>query len=284
MNANFSSIYETLLSSYGPQDWWPIINDKTLRCEYKGGPTNEDEIFEVICGCILTQGTQWYPNVVRALQQLKIGRLLTKNELEVLREAKISDEKISKNIKKITKSNIFTQNTAWTNVEKALDNLRKNKCLSINGILETKQETLAQYIKSAGYFNQKTERLKIIAEFLVQHPLNELEKMETNELRSLLLSIKGIGPETADSILLYAFNKPSFVIDAYTKRIISRIGLTTKDVTYDELQNMITRNISQDTEMYNEYHALLVEHAKRYCQKKPICKGCSLNTVCRKMI
>lgn len=179
---------------------------------------------------------------------------------------------------------LLTQNTAWTNVEKALNELRKNKCLSLKGILETRHETLAQYIKSSGYNNQKAERLKIVAQFLLQHPLEELQNMETQELRTLLLSVKGIGPETADSIILYAFMKPSFVIDAYTKRIMSRIGLCGKDVSYDELQTLITNTIDKDVEMYNEYHALLVEHAKRYCRTKPLCQECVLKDSCQKRV
>lgn len=179
---------------------------------------------------------------------------------------------------------ILTQNTNWKSVEKALNELRKNKCLSIKAILETKQETLAQYIKSSGYNNQKAERLKIVAQFLLQHPLNELQEMEIKELRTLLLSVKGIGPETADSIILYAFMKPCFVIDTYTKRIMSRIGLCRKDVTYDELQTLMMNNVEKDAEIYNEYHALLVEHAKRYCQVKPLCRECILKDVCEKRI
>ncbi len=179
---------------------------------------------------------------------------------------------------------ILTQNTAWTNVEKALSELRKNNCLTIKAILETKQETLAQYIKSSGYNNQKAERLKIVAQFLLQHPLEELQEMETMQLRALLLSVKGIGPETADSIILYAFMKPIFVIDAYTKRIMSRIGLCSKDVSYEDLQAAITNNMKKDVEMYNEYHALLVEHAKRYCRVKPLCEKCVLKEICMKRI
>jgi endonuclease-3 related protein len=177
---------------------------------------------------------------------------------------------------------ILTQNTAWTNVEKALHELRRNNCLTIKALLETKQETLAQYIKSSGYNNQKAERLKIVAQFLFQYSLEELQNMDMKELRALLLSVKGIGPETADSIMLYAFMKPIFVIDAYTKRIMSRIGLCSKDSSYDELQAAITHNMEKDTENYNEYHALLVEHAKRYCRTKPLCEECVLKEVCMK--
>ena len=179
---------------------------------------------------------------------------------------------------------ILTQNTAWINVEKALNELRRNKCLSVKAFLETRHETLATSIKSSGYNNQKAERLKIVAQFLLQHSLDELQAMDISELRPLLLSVKGIGPETADSIILYAFMKPGFVIDAYTKRIMSRIGLCRKDVLYDELQTLIVGNIENNVEMYNEYHALLVEHAKRYCRTKPLCEECILKDGCQKRI
>ncbi len=201
------------------------------------------------------------------------------NNIYKKREKLTNDEKFE-----IIVGAILTQNTAWTNVEKALHELRKNKCLSIKGILETKHETLAQYIKSSGYNNQKAERLKIVAQFSLQHPLGELQEMEIKELKTLILSVKGIGPETADSIILYAFMKPSFVIDTYTKRIMSRIGLCRKDVSYDELQTLFMNTIKKDTEMYNEYHALLVEHAKRYCRTKPLCEECVLKNICMKKI
>lgn len=179
---------------------------------------------------------------------------------------------------------ILTQNTAWSNVEKALNELRTNKSLSINALLQTKKETIAGYIKSSGYNNQKAERLKFVAGFLIQYPFEKLQEMEIKALRNLLLSVKGIGPETADSIILYAFNKPSFVVDAYTKRIMERIGFLQKEAKYDEIQELITRNIEQDSELYNEYHALFVEHAKVSCRIKPICHTCVLNKMCEKRL
>ncbi len=173
---------------------------------------------------------------------------------------------------------ILTQNTSWKNVEKALTNLRKHNLIDIDNLLKTKK--LAELIKSAGYFNQKAERLKIIANFLKNNPIKELQKIETNELREILLEIKGIGPETADSILLYAFEKPIFVIDAYTKRIFSRLGFCKKETTYEDLQTLFHKNVDKNT--YNEYHALIVEHAKRFCKTKPECEGCILRKVCRR--
>lgn len=179
---------------------------------------------------------------------------------------------------------ILTQNTAWTNVEKALVNLRKEKLIDVDKLLKIRKDKLAKLIRSAGYFNQKAERLKIIAKFLKQNPIRELMKKDTAELRKTLLDIKGIGPETADSILLYAFNKPIFVIDAYTKRIFSRFGFVNKDVSYDELQDLFMKNIKRNPLLYNEYHALIVEHAKNFCRTKPLCTECILAKSCKKRV
>ncbi|MFH1440377.1 MAG: endonuclease, partial [Candidatus Woesearchaeota archaeon] len=182
-----------------------------------------------------------------------------------------------------------TQNTSWKNVEKSLICLNKNKLIDINRILEHPHKELAECIKSSGYHNQKAERLKIIVRFLKENPINKLAELPVNELREILLSIKGIGPETADSIILYAFNKPIFVIDAYTKRIMFRVGLCDKDVKYDDLQQMFmsaltTSDQNINTKLFNEYHALLVEHAKRYCNVKPRCEECILRKICEKKL
>lgn len=186
---------------------------------------------------------------------------------------------------------ILTQNTAWTNVEKALLNLNRARLNNISKIAKAKQEKIGVLIRPAGYYNQKSERLKIVADFFLKNGFSEMQSLETKELRSTLLAIKGIGPETADSILLYAFEKPSFVIDAYTKRIMSRIGLCTPDASYDELQNLMMDALASDVnyrecnvELFKEYHALIVEHAKQHCRTKPICDGCCLSKVCEKKI
>ncbi|MBS3122527.1 hypothetical protein J4434_06620 [Candidatus Woesearchaeota archaeon] len=303
MKERLIKIYEILLKSYGYQGWWPIIDDKTLLCKYhQNAPRNEQEQLEVIFGSVLAQNTGWYPNVVRALQQLKIGRLFTKEELEVIKKAEIIQAEISENNKKISKTNILTQNTSWKNAEKALICLNKNKLIDINKILEHSHPSLAECIRCSGYHNQKAERLKIMAKFLKHTPIKKLQQLDIKTLREILLKIKGIGLETADSIILYAFNKPIFVIDTYTKRIISRIGLCEKDVKYDELQELFMKNLSansnlsrmsnlttsnfqkdreKDTELFNEYHALLVEHAKRYCSITPKCERCILKSLCR---
>jgi endonuclease-3 related protein len=173
---------------------------------------------------------------------------------------------------------ILTQNTSWKNVEKAISNLHKENLIDAKKIAEIPQKKLAKLIKSAGYYNQKAERLKIFADYLLKNP-NFLKK-ETAELRKELLSIKGIGPETADSILLYALNKPIFVVDAYTKRIFSRIGICKEDASYDELQQMFHKNLPKNTKLFNNYHAVLVEHAKNNCRKKPECNSCVLSEIC----
>jgi len=167
---------------------------------------------------------------------------------------------------------ILTQNTAWRNVERAIDNLIAKNLLDPEKIAKTKKEILAKLIRSAGYYNQKAERLILAARFFTK----------TNSLptREQLLAIKGIGPETADSILLYAFNKPYFVIDAYTRRILSRFGLIKGNENYTELQNFFHKYLPLDQELFKEYHALLVELAKQFCRKKPRCASCPIRRLC----
>jgi endonuclease-3 related protein len=281
----FEEIYKLLHKAYGKQGWWPIINDKTLLCEYGlKAPRNDSERFEIMIGAILTQGTQWYPNVVRAIQQLKLGRQFTKEELEVLRKAEMLNGKISERPKKLTKSEILTQNTAWTNVEKALEQLHKGRLVNHERILKTRQDKLAPLIRSAGYYNQKAERLIIMSEFLKENSIASLMKRDAGSLRETFLGIKGVGPETADSIVLYAFGKPTFVIDTYTKRIFSRIGICGKDIDYSALQDIFMKSVKPDVKRYKEYHALIVEHAKRHCRAKPECAGCPIRSICKRNI
>lgn len=175
---------------------------------------------------------------------------------------------------------ILTQNTSWKNVEKAIINLNKENFLSIEKIRRVRKDKLAKLIRPSGYFNQKSERLKMIADFFYNNPIDKFKKLKTNKARKTLLSLKGIGPETADSILLYAFNKPVFVIDAYTKRIFSRAGLCKEGCSYEDLQEMFHKALPKRQKLFNEYHALIVEHAKQHCTKKPLCKGCPLSNLC----
>ncbi len=176
---------------------------------------------------------------------------------------------------------ILTQNTAWTNVEKAISNLNKNKSLSIQKIKKINQQKLGELIRSAGYYNQKSERLKIIADFFSKDGFRIFDK-NIDDLRIGLLNIKGIGPETADSIILYAAEKPIFVIDAYTKRIFSRVGVCSHDVKYDELQNLFHKSLKKEKNTFKEYHALIVEHAKQHCRTKPVCGNCPLYSLCKR--
>jgi len=174
---------------------------------------------------------------------------------------------------------ILTQNTAWANVEKAIKNLKQNKLLSLKTLSDTKPSRIARLIKPSGYYNLKTGRIKNFLDCLndrFEGDLNKLLKQKTGDLRKILLGIKGVGPETADSILLYAANKPIFVIDAYTKRILSRHGIIKKDSDYNDLQYLFMSNLPKDEKLYNEYHALLVRVGKEFCKKKPECRLCPL--------
>lgn len=175
---------------------------------------------------------------------------------------------------------ILTQNTAWTNVEKAIRRLKGARALNTKALHRLSHKRLARLIKAAGYFNVKTRRLKNFISFLQNRYGGSLKKMfdqKTDRLREDLLSVNGIGPETADSILLYAGEKPSFVIDAYTKRIFSRHGLLPYEKSYDEFQGLFMRHVPANVALYNQYHGMLVNIGKDFCRKKPLCKACPLN-------
>lgn len=177
---------------------------------------------------------------------------------------------------------ILTQNTNWGNVEKAIENLKIGKALNAESIHNMKKERLTSFIRPAGYFNVKAKRLKAFISFLINEYNGNLTRMkqeDTQTLRLRLLKIHGIGPETADSILLYALEKPVFVIDAYTKRILSRHGLMKYDKSYEEFQEIFHSSLKKDMKFFNEYHALFVRLGKTYCRKKPICKGCPIEGV-----
>ncbi|MFC1722631.1 endonuclease III domain-containing protein [Nanoarchaeota archaeon] len=213
-------IYNILYKAYGPQGWWPLTPRGGVESlHHQGCPQTDRDRFEICCGAILTQ------------------------------------------------------NTNWKNVEKALKGLSERKLVDPARLRRVKKDKIAGLIRSAGYFNQKAERLLLIGK-----KFEEMKDFSRDEL----LGLKGVGPETADSMLLYAFEKESFVVDAYTKRIFSRLGLCGPDAGYDEIQKMFVdglRNKKNKLEVYKEYHALIVEHAKRYCKTKPECDGCGL--ICR---
>ncbi|MBW3002520.1 endonuclease III domain-containing protein [Candidatus Woesearchaeota archaeon] len=175
---------------------------------------------------------------------------------------------------------VLTQNTSWKNVENAIANLRKAGLIDPVKIVKASDKVIAEAIRPSGYFNQKTERLKIISDFILKN--SNISRLPVEDLRNKLLEIKGVGPETADSIILYAYNKPSFVVDLYTKRIFSRLGICRQDVKYEELQGLFHEKLKKDAVLFNEYHALIVEHAKRFCKKVPDCAGCPLIGFCKK--
>jgi endonuclease-3 related protein len=175
---------------------------------------------------------------------------------------------------------ILTQNTNWKNVEKAIENLKKKSLISLDALCSVSTSELAQEIRPAGYYNIKARRLKNLIDFIVNHYHGDLDTLlgdETRTLRRGLLSVNGIGPETADSILLYAANRPVFVIDAYTHRILSRHGMTEEQVTYQELQELFMDNLPDDSSLFNEFHALIVETGKDFCRKRPLCDKCPLS-------
>lgn len=174
---------------------------------------------------------------------------------------------------------VLTQNTNWKNVKKALNNLKEGNLLSLHKLGTLSTSEVAEVIRPAGYFNIKAKRLKNLIDFIVEHYQAELSMFlteETQALREGLLSVKGIGPETADSILLYAVRRPVFVVDAYTHRIMKRHGMTDEQASYYELQALFMDHLPEDSALFNEFHALLVKTGKEYCRRKPLCDICPL--------
>ncbi|MBA7522541.1 Endonuclease III [subsurface metagenome] len=179
---------------------------------------------------------------------------------------------------------ILTQSAAWRNVEKAIANLKAAKALSPEALRRQCLSEVAALIYPCGYYNAKALKLKSLASWLGKYyddNLNKLFICNTDHLRQQLLSIHGIGQETADSIILYAAHKPVFVIDAYTRRIINRIGLAPASNSYIAYQALFMDNLPGDAGLFNEYHALLVCLAKDVCRNRPLCQQCCLNSICR---
>lgn len=176
---------------------------------------------------------------------------------------------------------ILTQNTAWTNVEKAISNLKKEGLLNIRGLSNIPEKRLAKLIRPSGYYNIKARRVKEFLKFLntcYNGSINRMLQDELYTLRGKLLGIKGIGQETADSILLYAGQKPIFVVDSYTKRIFSRHGFIDKDADYSQVQSLFMKNLPEDVQLFNEFHALIVELGKSVCKsKEPLCNRCAIH-------
>lgn len=177
---------------------------------------------------------------------------------------------------------ILTQNTSWTNVERALGRLREIAPLQPQAIAELSAERLGEALRPVGYFNVKARRLQTFCRWLLAQGGEEhVGERDTLSLRQDLLAVHGIGPETADDILLYAFGRPVFVIDSYTRRIFGRLGLAEGEESYEELRALFEQALPKDSALYNEYHALIVEHAKTTCRPRPLCPGCVLKDLCR---
>ena len=178
---------------------------------------------------------------------------------------------------------VLTQATSWTNVEIAIARMKDAAVLSPAAIRGMDIETLASLIYSSGFYNAKAQRLKALVAYLGEtydDDIGTMRLMDGAKLRRELLGVKGIGEETADAILLYALGKPSFVIDAYTRRLISRLGIAPDSEAYSAYQKLFSDNLPQDTTMFAEYHALIVQHGKEACRKTPVCEGCCLRSVC----
>ena len=174
---------------------------------------------------------------------------------------------------------ILTQNTNWTNVEKAIANLKAAGCLSPDKLYHLDIARLAELIRPAGYFNIKAKRLKSFLNWFFENYSGELPNianLDTWHLRDELLAINGVGRETADSILLYAFNRPVFVVDAYTARVAVRHGLIEPGASYEQLRELFQSNLPGDVQIFNEYHALLVKVGNKFCRPKARCSGCPL--------
>lgn len=180
-------------------------------------------------------------------------------------------------------SAILVQNTNWRNVEKALEQLRPYLTPQQLDVLS--KEEIAQFIRSSGFYNRKAERIKSFLSWLKNYHfhIDSIRDKDKKQLREELLQISGIGKETADSILLYVFNTPVFIVDAYAKRIFYRLGYELPD-DYDSFRQLVEKELPQDVQLYNEFHALLVQHAKTYCKSKPICDRCPLSGLCKRRV
>ena len=170
---------------------------------------------------------------------------------------------------------ILTQNTSWKNVEKALNNLRKNGLLNLEKLVEISEIKLRAIIRPSGFFKQKAKYVKFFVKYVDKHQdLDKLFEKPLGALRKELLEISGIGEETADSILLYAAGKPIFVVDAYTKRIFSRLGIIKNKASYENIQRLVHQSIKPNVKIYQEFHALLVALGKSFCKRKSLCNKC----------
>lgn len=176
---------------------------------------------------------------------------------------------------------VLTQNTAWRNVEQAIENLRSARLLRLKKLALTPPEEIAPHIRPAGYFNLKARRLRSVADHFApegRERFEEFEGRETSTLREELLGVWGIGPETVDCILLYAFGRPSFVVDAYTLRVLERHGLVPPGTRYEAARALLASAVEEDVPLYNEFHALFVWTGHHFCKPRPLCTECPLSS------
>ena len=179
---------------------------------------------------------------------------------------------------------VLTQQTSWKNVEKAIAELKRNNALNIEKLAKMNIRKLERLIRQSGFYRQKASRLKGICTYILKRhgSIEAMFRQDIAELRKELLSLNGVGRETADSIILYASEKPIFVIDAYTRRAMSRIsgGVISEETDYDTLRAYFESHIKKDITLYKDFHAQFVELGKNYCKSKPLCEECPLNRVC----
>jgi len=180
---------------------------------------------------------------------------------------------------------ILTQNTNWRNVEKALDGLKEKGLLDPAALRGLPERELAELVRSTGYYKQKAKKLAVFLDYFFENYDGDMQRLSEQDLellRAELLGVWGIGEETADAIILYAAHQPTFVIDAYTRRVFSRMGFSDGDATYAGLKELFEANVPRDLYVYKEFHALIDELAKRFCTKKPQCGGCPVSDMCKK--
>ena len=176
---------------------------------------------------------------------------------------------------------ILAQNTSWVNVEKAITNLKVADCLDPDAIVILPHDDLARMLRPSGYFNIKSRRLRAFCEWLqAQGGEQVVAGYETEAMRDALLQVNGVGPETADDMVLYAFHRPVFIIDGYTRRLFSRLGIIAGDEGYEALRSLFEITLEGTAELYNQYHALIVTHGKNVCKAKPQCHTCIFKDKC----
>jgi endonuclease III related protein len=276
-------IYKELYKKYGPQGWWPLYGiqntanrkqnaeNRIQRTENRmqnAENSKQDTEYRIQNTANRKQNAEYrIQRTENRIQRTENRIQRTENRIQNTAQHPyhpndFSYPKNKEQIFQIICGCILTQNTSWKQAEKAIINLIKNKMLDPKKIIETKENKLGEIIRPSGYYNQKAKKLKIISEWFINN--NLVPKREE------LLKIKGVGPETVDSILLYAYKKPEFVIDSYTKRFLLKRNLITEKYKYDEIKKLFEDNLKKDYKLFQEYHALIVQNQKKIKKTKII--------------